>query len=78
MTGRVVTVVDGPGPLRRWADRVDLDRWDLLCLTGLVCLVAGLWIWFGLGPALAVVGGLVLALGVLGGLNAGPVEPEGG
>ncbi|HVK23225.1 MAG TPA: hypothetical protein VM677_17855 [Actinokineospora sp.] len=42
-----------------------LDRGDVLCLLGAVLLFAGLWLWFGLGVALTVVGALALTLGVL-------------
>ena len=50
-----------------WATLVGaVDRYDLTCLAGLAMLLAGLWVWFGTGPALTVAGGLVLALGVAG------------
>lgn len=41
-------------------------RWDLeegLLTAGLVLLMAGLWITYGLGPALSVTGGCLLTLG---------------
>lgn len=79
LRGRLATHVGRlAAALRRRAAVVSAstDRWDVLCVLGLVFLNAGLWIWFGLGPALSVVGALLLALGVLGGLNAGPVPPD--
>lgn len=56
-----------------WASA--LDVWDVLCLVGVVLLGAGLWSWFGLPVALTVIGGLVLALGVIGARSAAPAAP---
>lgn len=53
------------------------DRVDRTCLLGLLLLGAGLWLWFSLGVALTVGGGLVLALGVLGALAQAPAQPAG-
>lgn len=52
--------------LRATVDAWPLDQWDAICLTGVVLLTVGMWQWFGAGPALTVVGGLLLALGVAG------------
>ncbi|GAA1015874.1 hypothetical protein Aple_010640 [Acrocarpospora pleiomorpha] len=57
--------------LGRWVDGLELDRWDDICLLGVVILGAGLWVWFGLGPALTVTGVLVLALGAAGARSVG-------
>ncbi|GGM14227.1 hypothetical protein [Micromonospora yangpuensis] len=40
---------------------------ELLSAAGVVMLLAGLWVWVGAGPALAVVGALVVWMGVAGG-----------
>jgi hypothetical protein len=39
-------------------------------------LFAGLVVWFGPGPALTVVGGLVLVLGIAGGRAAAQTAPH--
>lgn len=41
-------------------------RWDVeegLITTGLILLMSGLWVTYGLGPALAVSGGCLITLG---------------
>jgi len=40
------------------------SRSDVSTGTGLLILGAGLWLWFGAGPALAVIGALLVANGV--------------
>lgn len=47
-----------------------VDGWDIVTAAGVGLLFAGLWLWVSLGCALTVVGGLLLALGVIGARNA--------
>ncbi|WP_066373954.1 hypothetical protein [Herbidospora mongoliensis] len=50
--------------------RLGLDLWDAVCTGGVLILAVGLVVWFGPGPALTVIGALVLALGIAGARNA--------
>jgi len=43
-----------------------IDLSDFLILFGLIGFGAGLYLWFGLGPALTITGFLVLLIGILG------------
>ena len=57
---------------------LDLDDW--LLLVGFVCLSIGLLLWLGAGPALALVGALLIArtaLAVVYAREAPTAEPEG-
>lgn len=47
-----------------------VDGWDVITAVAAVMMFAGLWLWVSLGCALTVVGGLLLALGVVGARNA--------
>ncbi|WP_211323290.1 hypothetical protein [Amycolatopsis palatopharyngis] len=58
--------------------KASVDVWDVLGLLGLALLVAGVYLWFGIGPALTVGGALVLVVAVLGGLNSGDDDEESG
>lgn len=54
-----------------------VDLWDVLCGTGLVMLLAGLWAWLGMPIALTVTGSVLLCLGVTGTWAASrPERPE--
>lgn len=53
------------------------DVWDVLGVLGVALLMAGVFLWFGLGPALTVGGVLVLVVAVLGGLNSDADESGG-
>ncbi|MFD8556634.1 hypothetical protein ACFV1N_04985 [Streptosporangium canum] len=53
---------------------LDLERWDVICILGVLCLFAGLWIWVGLGIALTAIGALLLGLGIAGARHAAPLD----
>lgn len=54
-----------------WATLTDaFGVFEWVTTLGAVMLLAGLWLWFGAGPALTVVGGIVLVLGIAGGRAA--------
>jgi membrane protein implicated in regulation of membrane protease activity len=57
---------------------LDLDDW--LLLVGFACLSVGLLLWLGAGPALALVGALLIArtaLAVVYARQAPETQPEG-
>ncbi len=60
-------------PLTDHEDRV--EKSDVLLLLGLMCMGTGLYLLFGPGTALAVVGGLVFLLGFLANVAGRPVHP---
>lgn len=53
-----------------------IDSYDVTCFVALAMMLAGLTIWFGVGPALTVVGTLVLIFGVAGARSAEAREAE--
>ncbi|GAB3856621.1 hypothetical protein GCM10029963_53300 [Micromonospora andamanensis] len=58
-----------------WRGLVDVfGVFDWITVLGVAMLLAGLWVWFGTGPALAGVGALVVWMGIAGG-RAAPGRP---
>ncbi|GIJ36694.1 hypothetical protein [Micromonospora andamanensis] len=54
-----------------WRGLVDVfGVFDWITVLGVAMLLAGLWVWFGTGPALAGVGALVVWMGIAGGRAA--------
>ncbi|MBX7264932.1 hypothetical protein KIF24_01925 [Micromonospora sp. Llam7] len=54
-----------------WRGLVDVfGVFDWVTTAGTAMLLAGLWVWFGTGPALAGVGALVVWMGIAGGRAA--------
>ncbi len=54
-----------------WRGLVDVfGVFDWITTLGVAMLLAGLWVWFGTGPALAGVGALVVWMGIAGGRAA--------
>lgn len=43
-----------------------LGDWDYLAIAGLIALTAGIWLTFGVGPMLIVLGVIVLLIGIGG------------
>jgi len=55
-----------------------IDVFDMLALVGLALVGAGVWLLAGPGWTLLVVGGIVLAMGMIGALRGGaPIDDEG-
>lgn len=54
---------------------VAVDQWDVLLILGVILLVAGVWMQWGLGTAL-IVGGILLTLGGLYGARNSTVVPD--
>ncbi|MCP4568399.1 MAG: hypothetical protein GY841_12550 [FCB group bacterium] len=48
-----------------------IDISDVFMFLGLVLIGIGLFFWFGIGPALAIPGGLLLCMGYLAGALGG-------
>jgi hypothetical protein len=45
------------------------DSWDYLALAGVAALAIGMWLTYGLGPMLIVLGALLLIAGIGGAAN---------
>ena len=55
-----------------------LELWDVMLLLGAALLLAGLWLTFGLGPALIAGGALLLLGGIVGGNGKALASARGG
>lgn len=51
-----------------WKDKIQLGASEVMFLIGLALLMAGVWIWFGIGQSLSVGGVALLILAMLNGI----------
>jgi len=50
-----------------WRAWVQIGASEMMYLAGLISLFMGLWIWFGLGPALVADGGILVSTAMMNG-----------
>jgi len=66
-------VASGMTLLRTW---VEIGANEVIYLVGLLGMFLGLWIWLGLGPALAIPGGILMVTALINGWLAERAEAE--